>query len=122
MKIVIADDSEAMREALAATLPVLVQGIEIVGQAQDVRDAIESTLRLQPDALILDGRMPGGSGLDVLREVKRGATAPLVVVFTSHSSAAHRDAYLAAGADFFFSKSKELEGLVTTLQRYACIC
>jgi DNA-binding NarL/FixJ family response regulator len=122
MKILIADDSKAMRETLATTLPVLVEGVEIVGQAQDVRDAIDSTLRLQPDALILDGRMPGGSGLDVLREVKRSRTAPLVVVFTSHASAEYRAAYLAAGADFFFSKGQDVDVLLTTLQRYAGHC
>jgi DNA-binding NarL/FixJ family response regulator len=117
--VVIADDSALVRQRLVATLPELVRGLEVVGEASDVPGAIESARRLQPDALILDARMPGGSGLDVLRELKRSASAPLVMVFTSFPSAEDRHAYLAAGADFFFSKAKDIPELLAVLQRYS---
>ena len=64
MKVFIADDSPILRERLDAMLSEL-PGIKIVGQAGNVADAIETIRALHPDVVILDIRMPGGSGIGV---------------------------------------------------------
>jgi DNA-binding NarL/FixJ family response regulator len=98
-------------------LAELVQGLEVIGQAADVPTAIEAARRLRPDALILDIRMPGGSGLDVLRSVKGSARPPLVIVLTTFASPEHRKIYLDAGADYFFSKSADVPVAIEVLRR-----
>jgi two-component system response regulator DevR len=72
IKVFIADDSLIVREHLVTMLDELA-GIEIVGQAGTVTEAISAIRILQPDVVILDIRMPGGSGIDVLENIKQKA-------------------------------------------------
>lgn len=119
MRVLIADDSDIVRERLAGMLPALVQGVEIVGQARDVQEAMTFARALRPDVIILDVRMPGGSGVDVLRTLRRDGLTSVVLVFTSFPSPECREAALAAGADFFFAKSGELQQVLDVLRRGA---
>jgi DNA-binding NarL/FixJ family response regulator len=70
IKVFIADDSLIVREHLVTMLDELPR-IVIVGQAENVAEAINGILELQPDVVILDIRMPGGSGIDVLQNACR---------------------------------------------------
>lgn len=81
-----------------------VDGIGVVGQAQTAPDAIRAIRELKPTVVILDIRMPGGNGIDVLRSIKRDESAPLVIVLTNYPYLASRKKSLEAGADFFFEK------------------
>jgi len=65
MKVFIADDSPPVVERLTDLLRGL-PGIEFAGDAGNVLAVLRCVRQLQPDALILDLEMPGGSGLDVL--------------------------------------------------------
>ena len=70
MKVFIVDDSAEGRERLVAMLSA-IKGIEIIGQAEDALEAIIRIRDCKPDALILDIRMAGMSGIDVLERVKK---------------------------------------------------
>jgi DNA-binding NarL/FixJ family response regulator len=118
VRLLIVDDSPLIRQRLTAMLSS-VDGVEVVGQAEDVQEAIERARCLRPDALILDLRLPSGSGLDVLHAVKRDDPAPLVMMVTALAGPEQRDACLAAGADFFFSKSRDIGQLMETVETYA---
>ena len=108
MKIFIADDSAVLRERLVEMLSEL-PGIEIVGYAQDVPEALTSIKKLNPDVVILDIRMPGGSGIDVLQEIKKDKQAPVVIILTNYPYPQYRKKCLGLGADYFFDKSTEFE-------------
>jgi len=110
MMIFIADDSDLMRERLTALLTE-IEGVEVIGQARTVADAIEGIRALSPDFVILDIQMPGGSGIDVLKAVKQYAHPPLVMMFTNHAQPQYRDKCIEWGADFFLDKSREFESL-----------
>ena len=69
IKVFLADDSLIVREHLVTMLTEVTE-VEIVGQAENVPDAINGIGKLQPDLVILDIRMPGGSGIDVLEKIK----------------------------------------------------
>jgi DNA-binding NarL/FixJ family response regulator len=106
LNVFIADDSLILRERLVTMLDELA-GINVVGQAQTVAEAMTGIQNLKPDVVILDIRMPDGSGLDVLQSVKQGQAAPVVIVLTQYSYPPYRDRCLAAGADYFFDKAAE---------------
>ena len=109
MKVFIVDDSAILRERLMSLLSEL-KGIEIVGQAQAPREAINSIRKLSPDAVILDIRMPGGNGINVLQNIKKDKPSPIVIVFTNYPQ--YRKKCMDAGANFFFDKSTEFAKLI----------
>ncbi len=108
IKVFIADDSCVVRERLT-TLLNEVAGIEIVGQAENVAEAISAIGNLQPDVVILDIRMPDGSGIDVLRQIKQNGAGPIVIILTNYPFPGYRQRCLQAGADFFLDKSTEFD-------------
>ncbi len=115
MKVFIADDSEVVCERLTIMLSEL-PGIEITGQAKDVGESIESIRRLHPDVVILDIRMPGGSGIDVLEDIKKTNAAPVVIVLTNYPYPQYRKKCMALGAEYFFDKATEFEKVTEVLE------
>jgi len=115
MKVFIADDSEVVCERLTALLSEL-PGIEIIGQAQNVPESIESIRALHPDIVILDIRMPGGSGIDVLEHIKKTNAAPVVIILTNYPYPQYRKKCMALGAEYFFDKSTEFEKVTEVLE------
>jgi DNA-binding NarL/FixJ family response regulator len=117
IKVFIADDSLIVREHLVTMLDELA-GIEIVGQAENVAEAISGIRILQPDVLILDIRMPGGTGIDVLQNIKQDEVAPMVIVLTNYPYPGYRQKCLQAGADFFLDKSTEFDQIPELFERF----
>jgi DNA-binding NarL/FixJ family response regulator len=111
MMFFIADDSGPVRERLIDLLSE-VEGAEVIGQAANAGDAVEGVRRLKPHVLILDIQMPGGSGIDVLKEIKQESLAPVVLMLTNHASPQYRKKCLEWGADFFLDK-RDMECLLT---------
>jgi DNA-binding NarL/FixJ family response regulator len=108
IKVFIADDSLIVREHLVTLLDELA-GVEIVGQAEDVAEAIRGIRTLQPDVVILDIRLPDGSGIEVLQNIKQDEAAPMVIILTNYPYPGYRKRCLDAGADFFLDKSTEFD-------------
>jgi len=117
IKAFIADDSLIVRERLVTMLDELA-GIEIVGQAESVAEAISAIQRLRPDVVILDIRMPGGSGVDVLERVKQDKGAPIVIILTNYPYPGYRQKCLQAGADFFLDKSTEFDQIPKLFEQF----
>ncbi len=119
IKVFVADDSLIIREHLVTMLEELID-VEIVGQAGTVAETISAIEKLQPDVVILDIRLPDGSGIDVLQTIKQDGPAPVVIVLTNYPYPAYRQRCLQAGADFFLDKSTEFDqipGLFERLER-----
>jgi DNA-binding NarL/FixJ family response regulator len=114
MRIVIVDDSVVIRQRLARLLGEL-DGVEIVGQADDVPVAKELVAKLKPDVAILDIRMPSGSGADLVQELKQLKPAPTVIMLTNYPYPENRKKCMDLGADFFFDKSTEFQRVVGVL-------
>ena len=118
MRTLIADDSATVRQKLIQLLEA-IDSLEIIGETEDVPESIEAIRDLRPDVVILDINMPGGSGIDVLEDVKKQNHPPIVIMFTSHSSEQMRERCFQAGADYFFHKSTEFDELVDVLRGLA---
>jgi DNA-binding NarL/FixJ family response regulator len=114
MKLVIADDSKIVVERLADLLSD-VPGVELVGRAVDVPDALRCIRLLNPDMVILDLQMPGGSALDILRAIRPERPELFVLICTNYAYPQYREECLAAGANEFVDKSAEFEKIPTIL-------
>jgi DNA-binding NarL/FixJ family response regulator len=103
IKVFVADDSLVLRERLLDMLGEIA-GVEVLGCAEDGLHAIECIRRIQ---------MPSGTGLDVLKNIKRGNSAqgPTIIVFTNFPYPQYRKCALEHGAEFFFDKTTEFEKL-----------
>lgn len=116
MKVFIVDDSEHFRNSLVSLL-LDITGVNIAGQAGDVNQAMEGIGKTRPEVVILDIRMPGGTGLDVLKNIKTAASAPIVIIFTNYPVDEYRKVFAEAGADYFFDKSSESEKLIDLIKK-----
>ncbi len=117
IRLFIADDSLIIREHLVTMLNGLAE-VEIVGQTGTVSEAIAAISTLKPNVVILDLRMPGGSGIDVLHKIKQDGVGPIVIILTNYTFAGYRQKCLDAGADFFLDKSTEFDQIPELLEQY----
>lgn len=104
MNVFIVEDSEAMRENLRAMLSEF-HDVKIVGHAADETGAIEQINALLPDVVILDLNLLSGTGIAVLKNVKKHHAAIKVMVLTNYNDEFYADACKRAHADYFFDKS-----------------
>jgi DNA-binding NarL/FixJ family response regulator len=93
-RVVLADD---LPPVLSAVAKLLVGSFEVVGMASDGCAALEATLKLDPDLLVLDISMPGMSGIEVARELRNRGSRAKIVFFTVHEDADILATCLAAG-------------------------
>jgi DNA-binding NarL/FixJ family response regulator len=116
MKVFIADDSQILRERLKTMLSDFPE-VEISGQAKDTPEAIKSIKELKPDVVILDIRMPGGSGIEVLQSIKKDRPEIKVIMFTNYPYPQYRKKCMNLGADFFFAKATESEEVPKVIEQ-----
>ena len=120
LKIVIIDDSRIIRERLSGMLTE-IGTVEVVGTAESAASGIEMIRTIKPDFVILDIRMPGGSGIQALAEIKQLQPALKVAVLTNYPYPAYSKRCYELGADYFFDKSSEFEMVKTTLSLYSSV-
>jgi DNA-binding NarL/FixJ family response regulator len=113
-QVLIVDDSEKIRERLAALLDESAR-IRIVGQAGDGHEALNAVERLEPDAVILDIRIPGGSGIEVLKQIKARYPRIQVIMLTNYDHAMYRQQCRQLGADHFLNKTREFEKIIPSI-------
>ena len=106
MKVLIADDSEVFVQRLVRALAE-IDGVEIVGRARTGVEALQALRDLHPDVVILDIRMPEGTGIDVLEGMRREKLTPTTIVLTNFAFPQYRRKCLQLGARYFFDKSAE---------------
>ncbi len=97
------DDHDLIRDGLAGVFG-LEPTMEVVGTAKSVATALELYDQLRPDVVVTDLQMPDGTGLDVVRQVRRDRSDTGVVVLTMHSGDEQIFAAMEAGASAFVGK------------------
>ncbi len=104
MNVFIVEDSEKMRASLRTLLSDF-HDVRIAGYAADEKGAIEHINSLLPDVVILDLNLLSGSGIAVLKNVKKHHPGIKVMVLTNCTDDFYVDACKRANADYFFDKS-----------------
>ncbi len=89
--------------------------IDVVGVASDAPEGMARFTSDRPNAVILDIRMPGGSGIEVLEWIRRHDPSCLVIMLTSYAFPELRQRCLEIGANFFLDKATEIETAVDLL-------
>jgi len=102
-RIVIAEDHTILREGLRALL-TSSPDFEIVGEAEDGREAIRCVEKLKPNLILTDLSMPRMTGMDAIREIKRRSPETKVLVLTVHKTEEYVLATLQAGAEGYLLK------------------
>ena len=118
LKVFIADDSLEVRNRLKEMLKEN-KFIQLMGEAEDAEQAIIALRDLKPDVVILDIHMPRGDGMRALKDIKMMNPERIAIIFTAFPYPQYRQAYLTAGADYFFDKTNEVQKMVDVLTELA---
>jgi DNA-binding NarL/FixJ family response regulator len=108
MRVLIADDSDLIRDRLQQMLKKYRQ-VDIIGSYNNGAQALDALLTMKPDLAIVDYKMPGLSGLEVLKGIRQVDTAVKIIILTFYSSDYYRQLAMQYGADYFISKVDEFE-------------
>lgn len=117
MKVYIVDDSPMMIDRIQSKISS-IDGLEIAGHAGEEMIALHDARKLKPDFMIIDIRLKGGDGINLLRKVKKEIPGCTVAMLTNYSSPEFREKCLSLGADYFFDKSKDLDSMSSTLSAW----
>jgi two-component system, NarL family, response regulator DevR len=118
IRLLIVDDHQVVRVGLM-TLLAHYPDVEVVGEAGTVRLAIEETLRLRPDVVLMDVRLSDGNGFDACRLIREQAPEVRVLFLTSFPDEQIVMESIDAGADGYLLKEINEEGLVRAIRDVA---
>lgn len=116
VRVVIADDSCVIRCRLAQKISKL-RGIIVARESDDVQSTLEAIRSVHPNVVILDVQMPGGSGIDVLEQMKKEPSDIVVIMLTNFPLSPLKKKCLELGADYFFDKSTEFDKVSDVLKQ-----
>jgi DNA-binding NarL/FixJ family response regulator len=107
-RVFLVEDSGPIRARLSEMLSSM-EGVKIVGEAISPAAAIDGILRTNPDLVVLDVHLIGGTGIEVLRQVCPVAPHIVFIVLTNHSDPQYRKICVQSGAAHFLDKSTEFD-------------
>jgi DNA-binding NarL/FixJ family response regulator len=90
--------------------------IHIVGEAGTAADALSQAIRLKPDLVLMDVRLPDGTGIEACREIRSLCPRTRVLFLTSYADHDAVIATITAGADGYLLKEIDLEGLLRSIK------
>jgi len=118
VSVLLVDDSAVFRGAAEQFLQEhYAEEVDVVGTAGGGGQAIVRAEALRPHVIVLDLRMPGMSGLEVIPRLRALLPAVRIVVLTQLDGRGYREAALAAGADEFVSKASMDTDLLPAIRR-----
>ena len=118
IRVVLADDQQLVRQGIRGLLE-LIEDIEVVGEASDGLDAVDVVLRTKPDVGLFDVRMPGGSGIDAMRELRKRKIDLKVILLTTFDDQGALSDALQEGVKGWLLKDVSLEDLAATIREVA---
>ena len=115
LRLLIVDDHEVVREGLVALLERR-EAFSVVAQVGAAAEAIEAARRHQPDLVIMDIRLPDGSGIEATREIRAENPAIKVIMLTSYPDEEAVFAAIVAGASGYLLKQVRGRDLIAALE------
>ena len=115
LRLLIVDDHEVVRQGLVALLDRR-DGFQVVAEAGTVAEAIEQARTVQPDVVVMDVRLPDGSGIEACREIRAELPRTRVVMLTSYPDEEAVLSAIVAGAAGYLLKQIRARDLVAALE------
>ncbi|MTI66885.1 MAG: response regulator transcription factor [Firmicutes bacterium] len=115
IKVLIADDHSLMRQGLKQILE-LEDKIDVIGQASDGKEALDKTISMKPDVILLDINMPEITGIEVLRRLKDIGTDSKIIMLTIHDDREYLYETVNIGADGYVLKDSDSDTLIKAIK------
>jgi DNA-binding NarL/FixJ family response regulator len=115
LRLLVVDDHEVVRQGLVALFDRR-EDFQVVAEAGTVAEAIEQARRFEPDLVVMDVRLPDGSGIEACREIRAERPATRVVILTSYPDEDAVLSAIVAGASGYLLKQIRARDLVAALQ------
>lgn len=116
--VVVVEDSTWVRNAITAHLSK-EDGIEVLGTASEVNDAVALVATVQPQVVLLDMRLVGGTGLDVCRRIRSSGLKTKFLVLTAYWELQYVRSFTALGVNGYMSKQIRLLELPDAIRKVA---
>jgi two-component system, NarL family, invasion response regulator UvrY len=116
VRVLIADDHAVVRQGLKQILE-LDRTAEVVGEAKNGNEALQLARKVEWDLAILDYSMPGRSGLDLIKDIKREYPKRPVLILSMHPEELHATRVLKAGGAGYINKESASEELLTAIRK-----
>ena len=115
LRLLVVDDHEVVRQGLVALLDRR-EGFEVVAEAGTVAEAVERAQRYEPDIVVMDVRLPDGSGIEACREIRAERPDTKIVMLTSYPDEEAVLSAIVAGASGYLLKQIRARDLVAALE------
>jgi two-component system NarL family response regulator len=116
-RVLIVDDAPVFRTVIGSALSAA--GFEVVGEATNAQDAVQRAKELQPDIVLLDIVMPGGSGLEAAADILFGSPGSKVLLLTASESEEDLLVGVKAGARGYLTKDTPVHELISAIDAVA---
>ena len=117
-RLLICDDHEVVREGLRGLI-TRQEGMTVVGEAGTVAEAVEAAARTKPDVVIMDVRLPDGSGVEACRSIREARPETKVIMLTSYADDEALFASIIAGASGYLLKQTRGQAVVDAVTAVA---
>jgi two-component system response regulator DevR len=115
LRLLVVDDHEVVRQGLVALIDRR-EKFQVVAEAGTVEEALDAARRFQPDLVIMDVRLPDGSGIEACREIRAELPATRVVMLTSYPDEEAVLSAIIAGASGYLLKQIRARDLINALE------
>ena len=116
IRVLVVDDHAVVRKGIRALLAE-IEGIEVIGEAGDGREAVAQADALRPDVILMDLVMPGLDGIEATRQIAADEAGPPILVLTSFAGDDKVFPAIKAGALGYLLKDSEPAELVEAIQQ-----
>jgi DNA-binding NarL/FixJ family response regulator len=115
IRVIIADDHSVVRKGINDHLDA-EPDMEVIGEAEDGREAVRLAIALQPDVMIMDVAMPHVNGVEATRQLRRVAPSVKVLVLSGYDDAPYVDGLFDAGAAGYLLKTASLQAIAQAVR------
>ncbi|HEY6057762.1 MAG TPA: response regulator transcription factor [Candidatus Limnocylindrales bacterium] len=115
LRLLVVDDHEVVRQGLVSLLDRR-EGFQVVAEAGSAAEALEMARKFQPDIVVMDVRLPDGSGIEACRDIRAELASTRVVILTSYPDEEAVLSAIIAGASGYLLKQIRGRDLIAALE------